>query len=412
MILYNLAIRCLQGLFWVASPFHTKAKAFVTGRKGIFDKLAEFAVQNPHPLWMHCASLGEFEQGRPVLETLRHDNPGLPILVTFFSPSGYEIRKNYQGADGVFYLPLDTPSNASRFVDTIRPRLAIFVKYEFWYNYSLELHKRQIHIVSISCIFRRDQVFFKWYGSLFRKILGFFDYFFVQNTESIELLKKIGITKTALAGDTRFDRVYQIVKQAEELPIARRFKDGQKLFVIGSCWQEDLHILTPFIARHQEAMKFILAPHEISEEFLSAIERTLEVKTIRYSVAKNAVTDARVLLIDNIGMLSRLYAYGEFAYVGGAFGKGLHNILEAACYGIPIFFGNKNFQKFKEATDLIMRGGAFDVANFVDLEEKYESLNNNPQNFLLACDVSKQYVTENLGATRKIIQYCKTYLKP
>lgn len=411
MILYNFVIRCLQGLFWIASPFNTKARAFVTGRKGLFQKLSLFSQDNLRPVWMHCASLGEFEQGRPVLEAIRVTFPSTPILLTFFSPSGYEVRKNFPGADGVFYLPLDTPSNAKTFIEITRPILAIFVKYEFWYNYSSELNKRNIHFLSISSIFRKDQLFFKSYGSLFRKLLAHFSYFFVQNQESIRLLKSIGMTNASMAGDTRFDRVYQITQRAEDIIVAKNFKGGQKVFVIGSCWPEDLDILAPFINENQTKLKFILAPHELNEGFLLQIEESLQVKTVRYSMAGENVNEALVLLIDNIGLLARLYRYGEFAYIGGALGKGLHNILEAACYGVPVFFGNRNYQMYQEAMDLILRGGAFEVGSYPELKSKYEMLDHNPENFHLACEVTRQYVQENLGATKKIMDYCRKVLR-
>jgi 3-deoxy-D-manno-octulosonic-acid transferase len=389
-----------------------KARAFVVGRKGVFQELSKFSVRYPRPVWVHCASLGEFEQGRPVMEALKRAFPSARILLTFFSPAGYEVRKNYPGADGIFYLPLDTPSKARRFVDMTKPVLAIFVKYEFWFNYTNELKKRNIPVLSISCIFRKNQLFFKSYGSILRKILGNFTYFFVQNQASIELLKSIGFTNTALAGDTRFDRVYQVTQRGDDIRVARDFKGTQKVFVIGSCWPEDLEVLIPFMNENQYQLKFILAPHEIKEEFLSEIENSLLVKTIRFSIAAELsnVEESQVLLIDNIGMLSRLYRYGEFAYVGGAFDKGLHNILEAACYGVPIFFGNKNFERFQEAHDLIMRGGAFEVGSYTELKAKYEMLNNRPESFLLACEVTRQYVQENLGATKKIVDYCQKFL--
>ena len=252
-------------------------------------------------------------------------------------------------------MPWDTPSHAKRFIEITKPVLAIFIKYEFWYNYSAELKKRNTPLLSVSCIFRAEQLFFKSYGSIFRKILGNFSWFFVQNLESIKLLKSIGITNASVAGDTRFDRVYEITQQGQDIPVANQFKNSQKVFVIGSCWPEDMDLLAAFINENQ-FLKFIIAPHEISEEFLSEIENSLQVKTVRFSEAGAGVEEARVLLIDNIGMLSRLYRYGEFAYIGGAFGKGLHNILEAACYGVPVFFGNKNYEKFQEAKELIMRG--------------------------------------------------------
>ncbi len=390
----------------MAAPFSSKAKAFVSGRKNVFREL-EQKLQHPHPrvVWIHCASLGEFEQGRPVIETVKKEFPETFILLTFFSPSGYEIRKKYDQADYVCYFPWDTHQNAERFIAIAKPVLAVFVKYEFWHHYSLALKNKNIPILSISSIFREDQLFFKSYGTFYRNILKNFSHFFVQNEVSLKLLQSIEIRNSVLAGDTRFDRVNQIVKQGEEISIAKNFKGDQKVFVVGSCWSEDLEVLIPMI--NENKLKFILAPHELSESFLSEIEKSLEVSSIRYSQAdgKNLV-DYQVLIVDNIGMLSRLYRYGEFAFIGGAFGKGLHNILEAACYGVPIFFGDKNYEKFQEATDLINRGGAFEVHDFSDLKSKYEMLNT-PESFLLACEVTRQYVEVNLGATEKIMTYIR-----
>jgi 3-deoxy-D-manno-octulosonic-acid transferase len=360
-------------------------------------------------IWVHCASLGEFEQGRPLMESIRLKYPSLKILLTFFSPSGYEIRKNYEGADAIFYLPWDTPSNAKRFIEIVKPKLAIFVKYEFWYNYSNELKKKSIPLISVSCILRREQIFFKSYGSFFRKILYNFDHFFAQNKETQDLLRSIGIEST-LAGDTRFDRVMQVIQSVDEIVIAKEFKNDQKLLVAGSCWQEDMDVLYPLINHNQYQLKFIIAPHEISEGFISSIEKSLSVKSIRYSQVQENASEFSVLIIDNIGLLSKLYRYGEFAYVGGAFGNGLHNILEAACYGVPIFFGNKNYKKYQEATDLIMRGGAFEISGYAELKAKYELMNNLPESFLLACEVTRSYVQENLGATKKIMDYCSKLL--
>lgn len=263
-------------------------------------------------------------------------------------------------------------------------------------------------MLSISSIFRKDQLFFHGLGGLFRKMLRNFTHFFVQNHESVKLLHSIGITHCSQAGDTRFDRVNQIMAQHEPIAIAASFKNDQKVLVVGSCWPEDLDVLIPLI--NENRLKFIVAPHEISEGFVSELEKSLQVKSVRYSQAagKN-LEEYAVLIIDNIGMLSRLYRYGEFAYIGGAFGKGLHNILEAACYGVPILFGNKNYEKFQEAVDLINRGGAFAVADYPDLKEKYEMLNV-PESFLLACEVTRQYVEENLGATDKIMRYCRAVM--
>jgi len=410
IVFYNILILLFGAAVRIAALFHPKSRAFVTGRKDVFQRLKSTFINNSSPVvWVHCASLGEFEQGRPLIELLKAESPQTKILLTFFSPSGYEVRKNYNPAEVVTYLPMDTRANAKRLVSLVKPALAVFVKYEYWLHYTQELKSNKVPILSISSIFRKNQLFFKPYGGFYRKILQSFSYFFVQNDESLRLLRSIGIQQCTLAGDTRFDRVFQIVKNAEEIPIAKNFKNKQKTMVVGSCWPEDLDVLAPFI--NQNTMKFILAPHEISEHFLSSIEKMLEVKSIRYSAAQGkALEDYQVLIIDNIGMLSRLYRYGEFAYVGGAFGKGLHNILEAACYGVPIFFGNKNYQKFQEAVDLINRGGAFDVKDYLDLKQKLE-LMDMPESFLLACEVTKSYVSENLGATEKIMGYCRTLLK-
>jgi 3-deoxy-D-manno-octulosonic-acid transferase len=408
---YNLAIAAISALFRVAALFHPKAKAFVNGRRGLLSQIEKtFAGKNIPAIWMHCASVGEFEQGRPVLEAMRKQFPGYKLVLTFFSPSAYELRKNYSGADYIYYLPWDTKSNARRFLQAINPTLVIFVKYEFWYHYSRMVREKNIPLISISSIFRPQQLFFKSYGSFYRGILRNFSYFFVQNDQSLKLLRSIGIENAARAGDTRFDRVAQIVNNTDDIPIASAFKGSEKLMVVGSCWQEDFDVLMPLIS--EQRLKFIIAPHEISESFISGIEKAFQGRAIRYSQAQGKnLEDFFVLIIDNVGLLSRLYRYGEFAYIGGAFGKGLHNILEAACYGVPVFFGNQNYEKFQEAVDLINLGGAFEVANYTDLKRKYEMLNV-PENFVLACEVTRQYVHDNIGATEKILVYCRKVLKP
>ncbi len=406
-MIYSLAIRLLALAYRLAVPFNTKARQFVSGRKKLFKKLSgRFAGNSYKVVWVHCASLGEFEQGRPIIELIKSQRHDLKILLTFFSPSGYEVRKNYETADYVYYLPWDTPRNAQRFVEIVKPSLAIFIKYEFWYNYSNQLKKHGIPLISASCILRPDQIFFKPYGNFFRQILRNFNAFFVQNQETKKLLSSIGIN-AIIAGDTRFDRVLQIINTAKEVELVKTFKSDQQVWVIGSCWPEDIDVLSPFIHDHSYHLKFIIAPHEINEKFLSEIERSLQLRTVRFSKSgHDDVKNAQVLIIDNIGMLSTLYKYGEVAYVGGAFGAGLHNILEAACYGIPIFFGNKNYEKYQEANDLIMRGGAFEVSGYADLKAKYQLLNSKPENYLLACEVTKSYVEENRGATKKIVDYC------
>jgi 3-deoxy-D-manno-octulosonic-acid transferase len=411
-ILYNLSIHIVSFLFRIVSLFNVKAKAFVTGRKNLLKRLQLDLGDVTSIIWIHSASLGEFEQGRPIIEKLKKQHPGHKILLTFFSPSGYEVQKNYPLADYIYYLPLDSPSNAKKFVSIVKPVVAIFIKYEFWYNYCQELKQNDIPIVSISSIFRPDQLFFKSYGEFYRRILFTFSHFFVQNDASVKLLNELNIMACTRAGDTRFDRVYQVVKDGGAIPVAEKFKGSQKLMVVGSCWEEDLDVLAPFINENYYQLKFIIAPHEITENFINTIETSLLVKSIRFSKATSLdnLEDYQVLIIDNIGMLSRLYRYGEFAFVGGAYGKGLHNILEAACYGVPIFFGNKNYEKYEEANELIMRGGAFEVSDYTDLRSKYEMINL-PENFMLACDVTKFYVEENLGATDKIMNYLNTILK-
>jgi len=413
-VLYTVSINILRLLFVLAVPFSTKARQFVLGRKQIFQrlKLAFEKKENGPLVWIHCASLGEFEQGRHIIELLKERVSGIRILLTFFSPSGYEVRKDYSYANYVFYLPWDTPSQAKKLVEIAKPTIAIFIKYEFWYHYTSQLKKSGARVISASCILRPSQLFFKSYGTFFRTLLKNFDYFFTQNEETKLLLNSISIQSAQVAGDTRFDRVMQIIQSGGEIEQANRFKNEQKVFVIGSCWPEDMEVLVPFINEHGRTLKFIIAPHEISESFIRSIEKSLEVKSIRFSKNDPRLEESSVLIIDNIGLLSKLYRYGEFAYVGGAFGKGLHNILEAACYGVPIFFGNKNYEKYQEANDLIMRGGAFEVNGYTDLKSKYDLLIDRPENFLLACEVTRSYVEENLGATKKITDYCLSILKP
>lgn len=414
-LLYNSFIFFYGVISKIAGILNPKAKLFAAGRRGLTDRIVLTFRDNTAPvIWIHCASLGEFEQGRPVIEKFRESYHGHKILLTFFSPSGYEVQKGYSNADFIFYLPMDTAANARKFVTATRPVLAIFVKYEFWYHYATELRRQQIPLLSVSAIFRKDQLFFKSYGGFYRKILLAFTHFFVQNEESVQLLRSIGIHHCTRAGDTRFDRVHQIVSQANEIPSVRNFKGSSRVFVVGSCWPDDMKVLTPFINNKAAtgALKFIIAPHEISESFISDIVNSLEVKCLRYSQIGNAAVavDVQVLIIDNVGMLARLYGYGEFAFVGGGYGDGLHNILEAACYGVPVFFGNLKYRKFAEAVELIRRGGAFAVADYADLLRRYDSVDT-PESYKQANLVTRQYVEENLGATDTIMNYCATILQ-
>lgn len=409
-VLYNISIFLVGIGLRVASIFNTKAREFVTGRAHIFEKMREALRGNDQPvIWIHCASLGEFEQGRPVIEALKEEFPDHKICLTFFSPSGYRVRKNYPLASYVFYLPLDTRRNAKKFVKVVKPVLAIFIKYEFWYHYTRVLKKKGIPIISISAIFRKEQYFFRKTGSFNRRILKNITHFFVQNQESVDLLHSIDLYNVSISGDTRFDRVKEIANRNEEVAIATKFKGSERVFIVGSAWPEDLDVLLPFI--NEGKLKFIIAPHEIHSAQIEALRRSLTGKSILYSEASNReLEEYNVLIIDNVGLLSKLYQYGEFAYIGGAYGKGLHNILEAACYGMPVLFGDKNYEKFREAVDLINRGGAFPIADYPDLKRKFELLNV-PETFQLACEVCRQYVAENTGATNAIMDYCRHILK-
>ncbi|QSE97684.1 3-deoxy-D-manno-octulosonic acid transferase [Fulvivirga lutea] len=402
-IFYRLAI-------WLASPFNQKAKKALKGRRGIFKLITTSLKNNKAKIaWFHCASLGEFEQGRPIIERFKTEFPDYKVLLTFFSPSGYEVRKNYDKADFVYYLPWDSKSNAKKFVKLVNPSVAIFVKYEFWHFYIKELHSQSIPILSVSSIFRPDQIYFKAYGKFYLKILKRINFFFVQNRASKILLEKHGIENSKVAGDTRFDRVAEIVNNRKLLPQVEKFKGHSRVMVIGSCWPEDLDVLMSFM--NESDMKFIIAPHEIEGECQKIVLNEGMRKTILYSNIEQLSGYEEVLLIDNIGLLSSLYGYGDYAYVGGAFGAGLHNILEAATYGIPIFFGNKNYQKFNEAIDLINLGGAVAIKDETELRHQFREFENEKA-LQIAGQVNRDYVKDNTGATDKIIDYCKTILKP
>ncbi|MBL6447231.1 3-deoxy-D-manno-octulosonic acid transferase [Fulvivirga sp. 29W222] len=409
--IYNISLFFYNVIINIAAPFNKKARLFVEGRKDLLQRIETALAESKAPIaWFHCASLGEFEQGRPLIDTFKEEYPHYEIFLTFFSPSGYEVRKNYAGADYIFYLPTDSKVHAKKFLDLINPKIAIFVKYEFWHHYAKELLQRNIPLLSTSSIFRENQLFFKKYGSFYRGILKNFTYFFVQDSKSLKLLESIDITNTAISGDTRFDRVMTICKNKKELPEVAGFKNEKKVMVIGSCWPEDLDVLIPFI--NDTNLKYIIAPHEIEEKFIGRIERDLIKKVVRYSEIKgfNDSSSFDVLLIDNIGMLSSLYAYGDYAYVGGAYGQGLHNILEPATFGIPIFFGNKNYTKFREAVDLTNLGGAVALAGYDELRTQFRAFSDETT-YNIGSQINTSYVKDNTGATKKIIDYCKTIIK-
>jgi 3-deoxy-D-manno-octulosonic-acid transferase len=353
-------------------------------------------------VWFHAASLGEFEQGRPVIEQLKQREPETKILLTFFSPSGYEIRKNYTGADYILYLPADNKRNAIRFIEAFQPDAAIFIKYEFWYHYLHELHKRQIPTYLISAIFRPEQPFFKKWGALHRQMLTFFKHLYVQDAPSVHLLNQIGITQVSKIGDTRFDRVKQIADEAKKIEKVEKFCHGKPAIVCGSTWPPDEDILSEYINNHTGDYKWIIAPHEIGEGHIKTILEKCPQKAIRYSKAEGDLSNYSVLIIDCIGLLSSIYRYGNIAYIGGGFGVGIHNTLEAAVYGIPVIFGPKH-KKFNEAVRLLEEGGAFTIQSYMELKEVLDSLIKNPAICKTAGQKALDYVHSQLGATTIIV---------
>jgi len=396
----------------VAAPFNQKAKLMLEGRANQFKKLEQAFVNNTAPVvWFHCASLGEFEQGRPVMEALKAEYPEYKIMLTFFSPSGYEVRKNYSGADFIYYLPLDSAANARKFISIVKPKLAVFVKYEFWHYYLQELEQRQIPILSVSAIFRADQVFFKPYGGFNRNMLRRFTHIYTQNQQSLELLQSIGITNATIAGDTRFDRVLQTAATIKPIPIVDAFINNSEVFMIGSSWPADMEVLLPLIQKYKPTIKFIIAPHEIHENGIATLMQTIGEGAIKFSQADvQTIANYSVLVIDNIGMLSALYSYGTYAYIGGAFGKGLHNTLEAAVFGLPLFFGPK-YSKFQEAVDLVKLGCAMPVTTADELLNAFEKTHATPGARQTITATEKQYVQEQAGATTQIMADIQRLLK-
>jgi 3-deoxy-D-manno-octulosonic-acid transferase len=406
--LYSTVIRIASWAHQAGASFIPKWRLQVTGQKACFNTLQSLDPGR-RVVWFHCASLGEFEQCRPVLEAVHTSSPEVQLLLSFFSPSGYEIRKNFSLAAAVVYLPWDTPANARQFIAIAKPALAVFVKYEYWNNYFQALNQQHIPLISISSVFFRHQIFFAPYGGFFRNMLRFFSHFFVQDTSSKELLEELGIRSVTVAGDTRFDRVHTLANQSAEIEVAALFSYNKTVWVAGSVWPEDLAILAPFINRHTE-LKFIVAPHDVSEASVGLILRALSRTTLRFSAAnEDNVLTSDVLVIDNVGMLSTLYKYGKYAWVGGAFGKGLHNILEPACYGIPVFFGNRRYAKFREANDLLARGGAVAVESAEDLERKFLNLSDDTSREN-AGRICREYVTRNQGATEIIMSHINSVL--
>ena len=403
---YNLFIFLVSKLIGLAKFFGPKAKLFVSGQRQIhvaLDEIKTWKVQNPDKqiIWFHCASLGEFEQGRPVLEAFKSQNPEFCVLLTFFSPSGYEIRKNYPLADFICYLPLDTKTNARHFVELVNPKIAVFVKYEFWPNTIKALQSNGTKLIGISVILRESQAFFKPWGGFFREVLFSFEHLFVQNQTTANLLESIEYKSFTVAGDTRFDRVLDTLSKIQPISGITEFVAEKQVFVVGSAWPEDMQVLIPFALEHPN-IKFIIAPHELHETQINTWAK--ELNAIKYSDFKcKGLPEAQILIIDSIGLLSSLYQYAHFAFVGGSFGKGLHNILEAAVFGVPLFFGDRRYNKFEEAKDLISRKVAFPVNDTESLNQVFERLDSKRLNEIKSA--SENYVKSQSGATDTIIKF-------
>lgn len=453
--LYTLSIHIAIALAHFVARFHLKTRKWVEGQSNwqsnikyqisnIKTSTAQAAqVQRPtsnfksqtskvqhQNIWFHAASLGEFEQGRPVIEAVRKTYPNAKIVLTFFSPSGYEIQKDYDQVDAVCYLPADTPANVQQFLDEIQPDMALFIKYEFWFNYLHELKKRKIPTLLFSAIFRPNQLFFKWYEGGYRKMLFCFDHILVQNQASQNLLQSVHYSNVTLAGDTRLDRVVQIAKQVKKFPEIEQFKRNEQLLVIGSAWPDDMEILIPFLNKFNQPLKVIIAPHEINSEQIEKWREQLRRGSLRFTEygerrigngegrrrihgmenEERLVQDSlltthySLLFLDTIGMLSSVYRYADFAYIGGAFGDGLHNILEPAVFGIPIFFGQPHYQKFQEAHDLLRLGGATSVADTEGFRKSFTEVYENQALRNQKATICRDYVQQNAGATDKVME--------
>jgi len=421
-LLYDLLIHLYGDAISMAAMFNPKARAWVKGRRNLFAELKlavgswQLAESSHHSTlktqnskleavaWFHCASLGEFEQGRPVIEAFRKEHPDWKILLTFFSPSGFEIRKNYEGADWVFYLPLDTPGNAKKFVRMVNPSIVVFVKYEFWFRYLDVLYRKNIPVYVISASFRASHHFFKWYGGWALKQLKKVTRFFVQDEPSAELLRAKGIEQVIVSGDTRFDRVAAVVSNPKSFPLVEKFASQMPIFLAGSTWPADEELVLKLLETHSDRMRFIIAPHEVGEQRVDSLQLAVGSSALRFSeLTEENVLEAKVLIIDGIGYLSHLYQYATIAYIGGGFGTGIHNILEAAAFGKPVIFGPK-YQKFREATELIDSGGAFPIQTFHQLNNRTSELFENQEFCRKTSEICRNYVVDHRGATGIILQ--------
>ena len=405
--MYNLLLYIYELGIFVTGLFSKKVGRMWRGEREAFRILKKKVEPGAQYAWFHAASLGEFEQGRPIIEEYRRMYPDHRILLTFFSPSGYEVRKNYDGADIVCYLPIDTPTNALRFLRTVRPVVAFFIKYEFWYNYLHILRHRGVPVYSVSSIFRRDQIFFKWYGYQYRHVLRCFTHLYVQNEESRRLLALLGMKNVTVTGDTRFDRVIQIARESKSIPVVRTFTNGRRVFVAGSSWLPDEQIFLPYLAQHPD-WKVVIAPHVIGESHLEQILKLLEGRRVlRYTQIDTEdakrLGDAEVLIIDCFGLLSSIYKYGDVAYVGGGFGVGIHNLPEAAVWNLPVIFG-PNHERFQEAKELKECGGGIAIGDADDFRRVMDAFISSDEERRKAADAAGNYVRSHSGATEKILQ--------
>lgn len=407
--LYNIIVLSVGFILKLMAPFNKKMKHFIEGRKETFPKLKNSISQNDKVIWFHCASLGEFEQGRPILEKLKEKHPTHKFVLTFFSPSGYEIRKDYKVADVVCYLPLDSKRNTRKFIDVVNPELVVFVKYEFWPNILKELKTRKIKTILISGIFRDSQTFFKWYGGWMRQSLKAFEHFFVQDESSQKLLKSVGFKNITVSGDTRFDRVYEITKQNNKLDFIEEFKNNHYTLVAGSTWNDDEDLLVDYInnsASNEE--KFIIAPHNINSEAIKELEMAISKKTVLFSEKPHEdLSNFQVFIIDTVGILTKIYSYADIAYVGGGFTKsGVHNVLEPATFGIPIVIG-PNFNKFNEAIELVKEEACFTIDKSEKLSVLLRKFYQGKKIRLEAGEKALNYVFNKTGASSKILYYLK-----
>lgn len=400
MLLYNFCIAVYAMLIRLVSPFNKKARLWREGRKGLMERMRNTLAGVDNVVWIHSSSLGEFEQGRPIVDYIRANYPDRKILLTFFSPSGYEMRKNYPNADYVFYIPADTRREVRQFLDVVNPEVVIFVKNEFWLNMLAELRRRNIRTFVASAIFRRNSIFFNLFGGIWREALSTFEMLFVQNEESKKLLAEIGVERVVVAGDTRFDRVATIAESAERVEVIEQFKGNKRLFVAGSTWGADEDILLPLVKANPD-VKFVIAPHEMEESRIERIMR--ETKAVRYTQCEGAdFADKQVFILDTIGLLSRVYGSAEWAYIGGGFGAGIHSTLEAVVYGIPVAFGVK-YHKFKEARDLIALGVGCSVKNEQELQSWFDELKGDSDYLARLSAIAKVYMGQHRGATEKVV---------